>query len=115
MLASLVKGLCFQPHSPGRKPYLSRAKRVSPGSCLGGVRREVSLLLFDPEGDYPAWLVEPPVRKDVAEAEEDAAIGNGHAAVRAADEFCGERCSISERVGGKGVQVGVGRRLEIDN
>src|SRR5512143_2616431 len=42
MLASLVKGLCSNPHSPGRKPYLSRVKRVTPGISLGGVRREVS-------------------------------------------------------------------------
>src|SRR5512135_3513408 len=42
MLASLVKGLCSYPHSPGRKPYLSRVKRVTPGISLGGVRREVS-------------------------------------------------------------------------
>src|SRR5512142_1204548 len=44
MLASLVKGLCSYPHSPGRKPYLSRVKRVTPGISLGGVRREVSKL-----------------------------------------------------------------------
>src|SRR5512143_2202046 len=44
MLASLVKGLCSYPHSPGRKPYLSRVKRVTPGISLGGVRREVSNL-----------------------------------------------------------------------
>src|SRR5512142_1021130 len=36
MLASLVKGLCSNPHSPGRKPYLSRVKRVTPGISLGG-------------------------------------------------------------------------------
>jgi hypothetical protein len=30
MLASSVNGQCFQPHSPGRKSYLSRAKRVTP-------------------------------------------------------------------------------------
>src|SRR5512143_1267231 len=45
MLASLVKGLWSNPHSPGRKPYLSRVKWVTPGISLGGVRREVSFVL----------------------------------------------------------------------
>src|SRR5512142_2779558 len=45
MLASLVKGLCSNPHSPGRKPYLSRVKRITPAISLSGVRREVSKLL----------------------------------------------------------------------
>ena len=31
MLASLVKGPSFQTHSPGRRPYLSRPKRVTTG------------------------------------------------------------------------------------
>ncbi len=42
MLASLVKGMCFQTHSPGRRPYLSRPKWVTTGTTRGGVQREVS-------------------------------------------------------------------------
>ena len=42
MLASLVKRLCSNPHSAGRRPYLSRAKRVIPGTSLAVVFGEKS-------------------------------------------------------------------------
>src|SRR6478736_4252722 len=42
MLVSLVMRLQVQPHSPGHKPYRSRAKRITAGRPLGGDQRGVS-------------------------------------------------------------------------
>ena len=42
MLVSLVIRRCVQPHSPGHKPYRSRAKRVTSGRRPGGDERGVS-------------------------------------------------------------------------
>src|SRR5512135_3039372 len=85
MLASLVKGLCSNPHSPGRKPYLSRVKRVTLGISLGGVRREVSKKASFPGLDFRYDKRRPPTKSNPAEKP-----GKGRASsVFPTHRFCG--------------------------
>src|SRR4051812_25621314 len=97
--------LAIQAADDRRGPYHS-VTPVSPALVVSWIMPSLTVLsLIDPEGHDPAGDVEAEVvREDVAQAEEDASAGDGHAAVRAADGDRGEL--VPGRVEGVEVRVG---------
>src|SRR5581483_3805663 len=83
--------------APDGKPEIRRG--VEPGPVAGSAAEH---------GDAPGHVEVEAVREDVAEAEGEAAPGDGHAAVRAADGDRGEPAAGHV----EGVEVRVRRRLE---